>query len=77
MKTKPMPEQDTETHAARRELFRLGLRRGYLTVQEIEEALPQGSLSPTERWVLYYSLRAASIEIRGLRVVRGVTGRGE
>jgi hypothetical protein len=68
---KPLPEQETETHVARRELFRLGLRRGYLTVQEIEEALPEGSLSPTERWVLYYSLRAASIEVRGLRLLPG------
>jgi hypothetical protein len=71
MKMKPIPEQETETHVARRELFRLGLRRGYLTVQEIEEALPEGSLSPTERWVLYYSLRAASIEVRGLRLLPG------
>ena len=66
-----MEEAETESHAARRELFIRGVRRGYLTVQEIEEALPEGSLSPSERWLLYYSLRAANVEVRGLRLLPG------
>lgn len=51
------------SHVARKELFRHGIRQGYLTVAEIEEALPAGSLTPAERWLLYYSLRAAEVEI--------------
>jgi hypothetical protein len=53
------------THLARKALFRRGIRQGQLTVAEIEEALPPGSMTPTERWLLYYSLRAAEIEILG------------
>lgn len=52
------------SHRARKQLFQQGLRRGFLTVQEIETALPPGSLTAAERWLLYYSLRAAEIEIR-------------
>ncbi len=52
------------SHRARKQLFQRGLRRGFLTIQEIESALPSGSLTPAERWLLYYSLRAAEIEIR-------------
>jgi hypothetical protein len=51
-------------HRARKALFQRGIRQGYLTVAEIERALPSGSLSPSERWLLYYSLRAANVEIR-------------
>ena len=65
------PMDETAGHAARRELFRRGVQRGYLTVQEIEEALPEGSLSAPERWLLYYSLRAANVEVRGLRLLPG------
>jgi hypothetical protein len=54
----------SETHEARKELFRLGIRRGYLSLDEIDRALPAGSLSPAERWLLFYSLRAAGVEIR-------------
>lgn len=53
------------SHRARKELFAKGLRQGYLTVEEIEAALPDGSMTPSERWLLYFSLRAAEIEIRG------------
>lgn len=53
------------SHLARKALFRRGLRQGHLSVQDIEEALPAGSLMPAERWLLYYSLRAAEIEILG------------
>ena len=52
------------THRARKALFQRGIRQGHLTVSEIERALPSGSLSPAERWLLYYSLRAAGVEIR-------------
>ncbi len=66
-----MDEWETPGHAARRGLFHLGLQRGYLTVQEIEEALPEGTLSASERWLLYYSLRAANVEVRGLTLLPG------
>jgi len=42
-----------------------GFRGRVLTVEEIERALPPGSLTATERWLFYYSLRAAEIEVRG------------
>ncbi len=54
----------SESHEARKALFQLGIRRGHLTVAEIDRALPAGSLSPAERWLLFYSLRAAGVEIR-------------
>jgi len=52
-----------KTYLARKALFAKGLREGRLTVQEIEEALPPGTLTAAERWLLYYSLRAAQVEI--------------
>lgn len=54
----------SETHEARKGLFQLGIRRGHLSIDEIDRALPPGSLSPAERWLLFYSLRAAGVEIR-------------
>jgi hypothetical protein len=54
----------SESHEARKTLFQLGIRRGWLGVEEIERALPSGTLSPSERWLLFYSLRAAGVEIR-------------
>ena len=54
----------SESHEARKALFQLGIRRGHLSLDEIDQALPQGSLSPSERWLLFYSLRAAGVEIR-------------
>jgi Sigma-70 factor, region 1.1 len=53
----------SRSHRARKELFQRGIQQGSLTVQEIERALPNGSLSDTERWLLYYSLRASGVEI--------------
>jgi hypothetical protein len=50
-------------YLARKALFAKGLRQGRLTVQEIEAALPSGSLTASERWLLYYSLRASQVEI--------------
>lgn len=54
-----------KSHLARKELFRKGVRKGFLTVEEIEAALPPGTLAAAERWLLYYSIRAAEIEIIG------------
>nr|WP_217446006.1 MULTISPECIES: RNA polymerase sigma factor region1.1 domain-containing protein [unclassified Myxococcus] len=52
-----------KSYVARKALFAKGLKEGRLTVQEIEEALPAGTLTAAERWLLYYSLRAAQVEI--------------
>lgn len=52
-----------KSYLARKQLFAKGIREGRLTVQEIERALPPGSLTAAERWLLYYSLRAAQVEI--------------
>jgi hypothetical protein len=52
-----------KSYLARKSLFAKGLREGKLSVQEIEEALPAGTLTAAERWLMYYSLRAAEVEI--------------
>ena len=52
-----------KSYLARKGLFAKGIKDGRLTVQEIEEALPPGTLTAAERWLLYYSLRAAQVEI--------------
>ncbi len=52
-----------KSYLARKALFTKGLRGGRLTTREIEEALPSGVLTAAERWLLYYSLRAARVEI--------------
>ncbi|GAC1594636.1 MAG: hypothetical protein NVS4B10_02450 [Myxococcales bacterium] len=52
------------SHRARKALFTRGIRRGYLVLEEIDEALPSGSLTDAERWLLFYSLRAARVEVR-------------
>ena len=51
-------------HKARKALFTRGIRRGFLTLDEIDGALPAGSLSDAERWLLFYSLHAARVEIK-------------
>ena len=53
------------SHHARKELFRRGLQQGYITLGDVDEALPPGTASQGERWLLLYSLRAAGVEIRG------------
>ena len=53
----------SQTHRARKELFRRGIQQGSLTVQEIERALPGAALTDSERWLLYYSLTASGVEI--------------
>jgi hypothetical protein len=52
------------SHKARKALFARGIRRGYLLIEEIDEALPPGSLTDAERWLLFYSLQAARVELR-------------
>jgi hypothetical protein len=52
------------SHRARKDLFRRGLRQGYLTLTEIDSALPPGMTSQGERWLLLYSLRAAGVALR-------------
>jgi hypothetical protein len=54
----------SDSHESRKTLFQVGIRRGWLDLAEIDRALPPGSLSPPERWLLFYSLRAAGVEIR-------------
>ena len=67
----------SRSHRARKALFQRGIQRGALTVQEIERAVPDGSLTDAERWLLYYSLRASGVEItdaRGALVEPGLPG---
>ena len=52
-----------QSYVARKTLFAKGIKEGRLSFQEIERALPSGVLTPAERWLLYYSLRSAEIEI--------------
>jgi hypothetical protein len=59
----------SRSHRARKALFQRGIQRGTLTVQEIERALPDGSLTDAERWLLYYSLRASGVKIEDERGV--------
>ncbi len=66
----------SESHEARKALFQIGIRRGHLTVDEVDRALPPGTLSPAERWLLFYSLRAAGVEIRDAlgQAIEGLPG---
>lgn len=52
------------SHRMRKELFQRGIRMGFLTLAEIDAALPPGTVGQGERWLLLYSLRAAGVEIR-------------
>jgi hypothetical protein len=51
-------------HEARRSLFSTGVRRGFVTIEEVDRALPMSSTSSAERWLLFYSLNAIGVEIR-------------
>ena len=71
-------------HKARKALFTKGIRRGFLTLAEIDDALPAGSLTDAERWLLFYSLHAARVEILdsegrrvGLEELRPPRGEGD
>jgi hypothetical protein len=57
-------EASSCSHAARKALFTRALRRGWLRLDEIDAALPSGTLSEAERWLLLASLRAANVELR-------------
>ena len=56
---------ESDSHLARKALFARGIRRGWLLLAEIGRALPPGTLSEAERWLLFASLRAAKVELRG------------
>ena len=56
---------ESDSHLARKALFARGIRRGWLLLAEIAKALPPGTLSEAERWLLFASLRAADVELRG------------
>src|ERR1700687_3088440 len=58
-----MRDQIGNAYLARKALFSKGIREGRLGVQEIERMLTPDSLSAPERWLLYYSLRAAEVEL--------------
>ncbi len=58
-----MDQEFGPNYLARKALFAKGLRQGRLTMQEIEAALPTGTLTASERWLFYYSLRASQVEI--------------
>lgn len=53
----------SELQEARKALFKKGKRQGYLTFQEISAAIPEVMMSPAERWLLFYSLRAMGIQL--------------
>jgi hypothetical protein len=52
------------SHKARKALFTRAIKYGFLTIGEIDQALPPGSLTDAERWLLFYSLHAARVEVR-------------
>lgn len=51
-------------HPMRKELFVRGLRQGYVNVDDVEAAIPPGLMTAAERWLLYFSLRSAEVELR-------------
>ena len=51
-------------HRWRRELFIQGIRHGYLHVEDVEDTLPDGLLTASEKWLLYFSLRAMGVQLR-------------
>jgi hypothetical protein len=60
-------EDDPETtayHANKRELLRKGLGQGFLTWDEIREALPEEHLSDVELEVFLFTCKNMGIEIR-------------
>jgi len=66
----PVDQTDTESgrrvgraHHARKEFFTRALREGALTLQEVDRALPPGTLSDAERWLFHTSLRAAGVSL--------------
>ena len=58
-----MQERIGKAYWARKALFEKAIREKRLSIQEIDRLLPPGSLSASERWLLYYSLHAAEVEL--------------
>lgn len=56
-------QPNSKLHLARLRLFQRAVRRGYVTMDEIDHALPSGTLSSSERWLLHYSLESLGVEI--------------
>lgn len=52
------------SHRLRKALFRKAMREGSLNVDEVEAAIPPGSMTAAERWLLYFSLRAFEVDLR-------------
>jgi len=59
-----MPDALARSHEARKALFKRGLRQGFVTAEELEEAMPHDRFEPLEIATLVYSLQACGIEIR-------------
>jgi hypothetical protein len=57
------PGRTGRSHRVRKELFQRGLRQGWLSLPDIDRALPP-TTGQGERWLFLYSLRAAGIELR-------------
>ncbi|MDR0966363.1 MAG: RNA polymerase sigma factor region1.1 domain-containing protein [Myxococcales bacterium] len=55
--------QTSAFQEARKELFKKGRQQGYLTFQEISDALGEALMTPADRWLLFYSLRAMGIQL--------------
>lgn len=51
-------------HRTRKAIFLQGIRQGFLNVDEVEEVLPAGLMTAAERWLFYFSLRSAEVELR-------------
>ena len=51
-------------HKLRKQLFIKGIKQGFLDIEEVEEAMPPGHMTAAERWLLYFSLRSADVELR-------------
>lgn len=51
-------------HIIRKSLFVRGIQQGYLDIEEVERVMPKGLLTPAERWLFYFSLRASEVELR-------------
>lgn len=53
----------TDFHGSKRELIKRGMKRGHLTWEEIEAALPRANMSDTEFEVLLFTLKSLRISV--------------
>ncbi len=51
-------------HKIRKTIFLQGIKQGFLNVDEVEDLLPAGLMTAAERWLFYFSLRSAEVELR-------------